>query len=288
MLKFSKMQGLGNDFIIIDAINQQIDKLTAKEVMYLADRRYGIGCDQLLLVERPRATSADFYYRIFNADGIEVAQCGNGARCFARFVRDKALTHKDVITVETKSSEMTLSIENDGDVKVEMGQPQFQVDAIPFISDRQADSYEIVISDNQKITIGVLSIGNPHAVMVVADVSKADVARLGALLQSHARFPERVNVSFMEIVNSTHIRLRVYERGVGETLACGSAACAAVVSGIKQGLLAQKVTVDLLGGSLLVSWPDIASSVCMVGPATHVFDGEIAWTTIRKSSLLMK
>ncbi len=279
MLKFSKMHGLGNDFIIVDAINQQI-ALTAEQIIFLADRRRGIGCDQLLLVQQSSQAGIDFRYRIFNADGIEVQQCGNGARCFARFVRDRRLTNKDVITVSTTSAMMTLSIQANGEVKVDMGLPRLEAHAIPFITDIEADSYDIATTDGKKMTVGVVSMGNPHAVTIVDDINQVDVAFLGSMLQSHPQFPERVNVSFMDVVSRSHIRLRVYERGAGETEACGSAACAAAVSGMQRGLLSRSVDVDLPGGRLLVSWPDAASPVCMQGPATHVFDGEITWTTI--------
>ncbi len=281
MLKFSKMHGLGNDFIVIDAINQTVE-LSIKDILFLADRRRGIGCDQLLLVEKPSQAGVDFRYRIFNADGSEVAQCGNGARCFARFVRDKKLTDKDTIAVETASGIIYPSLLDSGDVKVDMGLPIFEPSAIPFKSDDQADTYKLALANDLDVTIGAVSMGNPHAVIVVDDISQADVAEVGLQVESHAQFPERVNVGFMEIISPIHIKLRVYERGAGETEACGTGACAAVVSGIQRGLLERDVKVDLPGGRLLISWADEAASVWMTGSATQVFDGEIAWATIRK------
>ena len=281
MLKFSKMHGLGNDFVVIDAINQQVE-LSTEQIIFLADRRRGIGCDQLLLVENPSQTDVDFRYRIFNADGSEVAQCGNGARCFARFVRDKKLTDKDTIAVETASGIIYPSLLDSGAVKVDMGLPIFEPSAIPFKSDVQAETYKLALADNLNVTIGAVSMGNPHAVIVVDDISQADVAEVGPQVENHTQFPERVNVGFMEVISPIHIKLRVYERGAGETEACGTGACAAVVSGIQRGLLEHDVKVDLPGGRLLISWADEAASVWMTGSATQVFDGEIEWATINK------
>ena len=281
MLKFSKMHGLGNDFVVIDAINQKVE-LSSEQIRFLADRRRGIGCDQLLLVEKPSQTDVDFRYRIFNADGSEVAQCGNGARCFARFVRNKKLTDKDTIAVETASGIIYPSLLDSGDVKVDMGLPIFEPSAIPFKSDVQAETYKLALADNLDVTIAAVSMGNPHAVIVVDDIAQANVEGIGPQVENHAQFPERVNVGFMDVISPIHIKLRVYERGAGETEACGTGACAAVVSGIQRGLLERDVKVDLPGGRLLISWANETASVWMTGSATQVFDGEIAWATIKK------
>ena len=279
MLKFSKMHGLGNDFIVIDAIHQQVE-LTSAQIQFLADRHFGIGCDQLLLVETPSTNKVDFKYRIFNADGSEVEQCGNGVRCFARFVYDRGLTDKDTIAVETASGVIFPSLQINGDVRVDMGLPQFEPIKIPFHVEQQAKTYSLPLLNGQTREIGAVSMGNPHAVIVVDNIKTADVETIGPIIESHDQFPERVNVGFMEVVNPSQIRLRVYERGVGETKACGTGACAAVVSGIQQGLLSREVQVSLPGGKLTISWPDDQSSVWMTGPATQVFDGEIAWAMI--------
>ncbi|NQZ54783.1 MAG: diaminopimelate epimerase [Piscirickettsiaceae bacterium] len=280
MLKFSKMHGLGNDFIVIDAIHQQVE-LTSAQIQFLADRHFGIGCDQLLLVETPSTNKVDFKYRIFNADGSEVEQCGNGVRCFARFVYDRGLTDKDTIAVETASGVIFPSLQINGDVRVDMGLPQFEPIKIPFHVEQQAKTYSLPLLNGQTREIGAVSMGNPHAVIVVDNIKTADVETIGPIIESHDQFPERVNVGFMEVVNPSQIRLRVYERGVGETKACGTGACAAVVSGIQQGLLSREVQVSLPGGKLTISWPDDQSSVWMTGPATQVFDGEIAWAMIK-------
>jgi len=280
MLKFTKMHGLGNDFIVIDAINQQVD-LSVEQIQFLADRQFGIGCDQLLLVEASAAADVDFRYRIFNADGSEVEQCGNGARCFARFVRDKGMTDKDTIAVETASGVIYPSLQADNNVKVDMGLPRFVPSDIPFTSQQQAISYPLAVSDDEVVEIGAVSMGNPHAVLLVENAEQADVERLGPIIESHPQFPERVNAGFMQVISPEQIALRVYERGSGETKACGTGACAAVVSGIQRGLLARTVKVKLAGGELVIKWSDNESSVLMTGPATHVFDGEISWATIR-------
>lgn len=279
MLTFSKMHGLGNDFVVIDAVNQRVS-LTATQIRFLADRHFGIGFDQLLLVEAPQSPAADFRYRIFNADGGEVSQCGNGARCFARFVRDKGLSDKDTLAVETASGLIYPQLRSDGQVSVDMGRPRFEPAEIPFLADEVATSYMLAVPGHGKIEIAALSMGNPHAVMLVDDVDTAPVAEVGPLVEGHARFPERVNAGFMQLIDATSIRLRVYERGAGETSACGTGACAAVVSGIRRGLLSRQVSVSLPGGRLEISWPDPAGSVWMTGPADHVFDGEIAWAMI--------
>ncbi len=273
MIKFSKMHGLGNDFVVIDAISQDI-VLTTAQIRFIADRHFGIGCDQLLLVDEALSADADFRYRIFNADGGEVGQCGNGARCFGRFVHDKGLTSRRVIPVEVAGGIIHLSIEENGEVTVDMGRPQFEPAEIPFVADAEAARYTIDI-DDAVYEIGAVSMGNPHAVLQVASIEQAPVARLGPLIEADAHFPARVNVGFMEVVDAHHIRLRVFERGVGETLACGTGACAAVAVGRRWGVLADEVRVDLPGGSLWVRWSDDESSVRMTGPATHVYEGII-------------
>jgi diaminopimelate epimerase len=272
-LLFSKMHGLGNDFVVIDAINQQIS-LSAEQVRQLADRRYGIGCDQLLLVERSDRPDCEFRYRIFNADGGEVEQCGNGARCFARFVRDKELTGSDRIAVETRAGRIELAIQKNNQVTVDMGPPRFEPRDIPFDAPVRAPHYALSVGD-ESIDIGAVSMGNPHAVVEVANLDSAPVERLGPLIESHARFPRHVNAGFMEIVSAEHIRLRVFERGAGETLACGSGACAAVAVGRIQGKLEETVRVELRGGDLVVSWPGEGEPVMITGPATFVFEGRI-------------
>ena len=281
VLAFSKMHGLGNDFVMIDAINQSVH-LSMTQIQFLADRHRGIGCDQLLLLEKPTTSDADFKYRIFNADGSEVAQCGNGVRCFARFVYDKGLTDKHQIAVETNSGLVYPSLENDGMVLVDMGAPRFKPKDIPFIVEKQATHYSLILDDGSTKEMGAVSLGNPHAVIIVDDVAIEDVVKIGSMIEHHARFPERVNVGFMQIISPTEIKLRVFERGVGETQACGTGACAAVVSGIQRGMLDREVKVNLLGGSLLIAWADNESPVWMTGDAEHVYDGEIAWTTINK------
>ncbi len=282
MLKFSKMHGIGNDFVVIDAINQQVE-LTTSQIRLLADRRYGVGCDQLLLVEKSSNPAVDFKYRIFNADGGEVAQCGNGARCFARYVYDKGLTAKTTIAVETASGVIYPSMKSGGEVTVDMGLPQFTPSNIPFVTEQQSITYRLPIANRQDVEIGAVSMGNPHAVLLVDDVNTAEVNTLGAIIERHGQFPERVNVGFMEVVNPSQINLRVFERGAGETLACGTGACAAVVSGIQRGLLAREVKVKLPGGELVIEWSNDNASVWMTGPTTHVFDGEIAWATINSN-----
>ncbi|GMR16526.1 MAG: diaminopimelate epimerase [Gammaproteobacteria bacterium] len=272
-IQFTKMHGLGNDFVVIDAINQDID-LSDEQVRYIADRHFGIGCDQLLLVEAAESDEVDFVYRIFNADGGEVEQCGNGARCFAVFVRDKGLTDKALIRVETASGVIELHVQDDGQITVNMGVPEFNPWNIPFNADTRLDEYALDI-DGEMLKIGAVSMGNPHAVTIVENVGTAEVERLGACIESHPLFPNRVNAGFMQIINDSHIRLRVYERGAGETLACGTGACAAMVIGCLQGHLVEQVQVDLPGGSLQISWQGEASPVMMTGPATTVYEGKI-------------
>jgi diaminopimelate epimerase len=274
MIKFTKMHGLGNDFMVIDAINQDIN-LSPTQIQLMANRHFGVGFDQLLLVEKPVSNNANFKYRIFNADGSEVSQCGNGARCFARFVREKCLFNGDEITVDTNSGQLVLNfIENDL-VIVNMGIPKHAPIEIPLHADHEAQTYAVEINDS-KIEFGAVSMGNPHAVIRVENISEALVSNVGQILESHALFPERANIGFMQVINRKHIKLRVYERGAAETLACGSGACAAVVVGFEQNLLDNKVTVDLPGGQLLISWAGRGTSVFMTGPATTVFDGKIS------------
>ncbi len=272
-LQFTKMHGLGNDFVVFDAINQKLE-LNEQQLRFLADRRFGVGCDQILLVEPPRSENTDFYYRIFNADGSEVEQCGNGARCFARFIRDQGLSSKDAIRVGTAGGNILLYLQEDGMVQVNMGTPELQPRAIPFTAEQQHAVYDILVNEEQQ-EISAVSMGNPHAVLVVDDVKQAPVATLGADLERHERFPRHVNVGFMAIHSPSEIDLRVFERGAGETLACGSGACAAVVAGRLRGLLEEQVKVHLRGGDLVVSWAGGQSPVWMSGPATKVFEGTI-------------
>jgi diaminopimelate epimerase len=272
-LQFTKMHGLGNDFVVIDAINQSVDMTPALSRL-LADRRFGIGCDQLLLVEPARLAGTEFHYRIFNADGSEVEQCGNGARCFARFVREHGLTHRDEIPVGTAAGAIRLHIQADGQVSVDMGSPRLEPAEIPFLADARAASYPLALDDDA-LSIGAVSMGNPHAVLRVDDVDQAPVARLGPRIEQDQHFPNRVNVGFMQIVDRGHIRLRVWERGAGETLACGTGACAAAVVGRIQGDLDERVRVTLPGGDLVIHWPGASASVTMTGPASRVFDGAI-------------
>lgn len=272
LLRFSKMHGLGNDFVVLDLISQRFQPDT-RQIRYMADRHFGIGCDQVLLVETPQRPENDFRYRIFNADGSEVEQCGNGARCFARFVHNKGMSGKNPLRVETTNGVIELHLEGNN-VRVDMGRPVFTPHDIPFLAEQQAPDYPLEAAGS-KLTIGALSMGNPHAVIRVDDCDRADVETLGPVVESHPRFPNRVNVGFMQVVAGDHIRLRVYERGAGETLACGSGACAAVVYGITQGWLDHRVTVELPGGSLTIEWPGGDSAVQLIGPATHVYDGKI-------------
>ena len=273
-LRFTKMHGLGNDFVVIDAIHQRFEP-SPEQCRFIADRHFGIGCDQILLVEAAREPGVDFHYRIFNSDGSEVEQCGNGARCFARFVLDHGLTDKQVIAVDTHAGRIRLYVEEDGQVRVNMGRPRFEPGEIPFQAEREQLLYPLDI-DGGEIPVGVLSMGNPHAVLRVESVAGAPVARLGPLIEAHPRFPNRVNAGFIEVVDRGHIRLRVYERGSGETLACGSGACAAVVAGQRQGLLDRRVRVQLPGGDLVIEWVGNGEPVWMTGPVRAVFEGEIA------------
>lgn len=273
LLKFSKMHGLGNDFVVFDFISQR-GYLTPEQVRWIADRRFGIGCDQVLVVEAPDQPDVDFRYRIFNANGSEVEQCGNGARCFARFVREQRLTNKPVIRVQTLSGVIELRVLPDERVCVDMGAPVFAPAHIPFEADSEASSYSLAVAE-QTVDISAVSMGNPHAVLRVSSVETAAVASLGPAIESHPRFPRRVNVGFMEVVDAHRIRLRVYERGSGETLACGTGACAAAVAGIRRGWLASPVQVALPGGELTIEWAGEQHPVLMTGPATTVFRGQV-------------
>ncbi|EYU13336.1 diaminopimelate epimerase [Photorhabdus aegyptia] len=272
-MQFSKMHGLGNDFMVVDAVTQNV-YFSPELICRLADRHTGVGFDQLLIVEAPYDPDMDFHYRIFNADGSEVAQCGNGARCFARFVRLKGLINKRDIKVSTQSGRMMLSITNDDQVCVNMGEPEFEPHHVPFRALKAEKTYILRVVE-RTVLCAVVSMGNPHCVIQVPDVETAEVEILGPALEGHERFPERANIGFMQILNRGHIRLRVYERGAGETQACGSGACAAVAVGIQQQLLDNHVRVDLPGGSLLICWDGPGKPLYMTGPATHVYDGTI-------------
>jgi len=272
-IDFTKMHGLGNDFVVIDAINQDVD-LSEQQVQFIADRHFGVGCDQLLLVEESDNDEVDFIYRIFNADGGEVEQCGNGARCFAVFVTEKGLTDKNPIIVETNTGVITLHLQDDGQVTVDMGVPVLAPWNIPFNADTQRSEYSLDVG-GEVLQIGAVSMGNPHAVTVVNDIGSAAVEAMGAEIESHPLFPNRVNAGFMQILDDAHIRLRVYERGAGETLACGTGACAAMVVGQIQGYLSEHVEVELPGGRLQIHWQGEGTPVMMTGPATTVFEGKV-------------
>jgi diaminopimelate epimerase len=272
-IEFTKMHGLGNDFVVIDATSKELE-LSPEQCQQIADRHFGVGCDQILLVESPRDSDCDFYYRIYNADGSEVEQCGNGARCFAVFVRSKGLTDKNVIRVGTMSGTIQLHIEESGLVRVDMGAPILEPEQIPFEADQFQTAYPVELN-GEEITIGAVSMGNPHAVIKVDDVDVAPVTEIGPAMEQHHRFPQRVNVGFMQVIDPENIRLRVFERGTGETLACGTGACAAVVSGILQGALNKQVHVSLPGGNLMIKWEGDGQPVLMSGPAASVFEGSI-------------
>ena len=271
-LRFTKMHGLGNDFVVIDGIDQRVE-LSPEQFRFLADRHFGVGCDQILLVEKAARPDADFRYRIFNADGGEVQQCGNGARCFVRFVHDHGLTTKREIRVETVAGIIVPRLEADGEVTVDMGPPRFEPAEIPFVADARAVTY--VLDIGQPVEIAVLSMGNPHAVLETCNVDTAPVAEWGPLIERHPRFPERVNVGFMQLLHRRAIKLRVFERGAGETLACGTGACAAAVAGMVRGLLDHQVVVQMRGGPLTIRWDGEGHSVFMTGPAVSVFEGEL-------------
>jgi len=276
-LKFTKMQGAGNDFVVLDGIGQTV-VLTPGFAKRIADRHFGIGCDQILVVERPQAAGADFRYRIWNADGGEVEQCGNGARCFVRFVRDKGLSAKDEICVQTQAGLITPRLEPDGAVTVNMGVPLFEPERIPFLSDSAAVVQPLEVAGSV-VQITTVSMGNPHAVQRVDDIEAAPVATQGPLIEHHPRFPQRVNAGYMQVIDRGRIRLRVWERGAGETLSCGTGACAAVVAGIRRGLLDPIVSVDTCGGPLTIRWEGAENAlncaVWLTGPAVTVFEGEI-------------
>jgi diaminopimelate epimerase len=272
-LKFTKMQGLGNDFVVLDATTAKIS-LNPRQLRQIADRHFGIGCDQILQVEAPRRSDTDFYYRIFNADGGEVEQCGNGARCFVRYVHGRGLTKKTEIRVGTLSGVIVPRLESDGQVTVNMGVPEFDPARIPFEAPGRSLTYELAI-DGRRLEISALSMGNPHAIQLVPDIERAPVASDGPLIERHSRFPQGVNAGFVQIVSRQHVRLRVFERGAGETLACGTGACAAVAAARARGLLDERVTVSTRGGDLGISWAGDGKPVMMTGPAVTVFEGEI-------------
>jgi diaminopimelate epimerase len=281
-IRFTKMHGQGNDFVVLDGVRQALD-ITPGKARFLADRHLGVGCDQLLVVERPASAGNDFRYRIYNADGGEVEQCGNGARCFARYVLDEGLTDKREIRVETAAGVIVPRIEDSGQVTVNMGKPRFEPREVPFLFDEVRLVYPLRVA-GLPIEVSVLSMGNPHAVQVVEDVERAPVREQGPLLERHPAFPQRVNAGYMQPLSRRHVKLRVWERGAGETLACGTGACAAVVAGIRRGMLDEEVRVTTRGGDLLIRWPgggaaaretNGAGPVMMTGDAVRVFDGEI-------------
>ena len=273
LLRFTKMHGLGNDFMVIDLVTQHA-QLSAKQIRQWGDRHTGVGFDQLLLVEPPSTPDADFRYRIFNADGSEVEQCGTGARCFARFVQDKRLTAKQTIHVETAGGPIVLKVNRDKQITVDMGAPRFVPAEIPFQADAEACEYSLEVG-GETLQVAAVSMGNPHCVTLVSDVRDGTLERLGALIEAHPRFPRKVNAGFMQVVDRQHARLRVYERGVGETQACGTGACAAAVAGIRLGLLDSPVQIDLPGGRLQIEWAGPGQPVLMTGPATRVYEGQI-------------
>lgn len=281
-LRFTKMQGAGNDFVVIDATQSPL-QLTAEQMRRLGDRRFGVGCDQILVIEASQQPGVDFRYRIFNNSGEEVEQCGNGARCFVRYVSEKGLTNKRSIRVETMAATLQLQLRDDGRVSVDMGAPCFDLSALPFdaagLTPRLLHGFELWSLDEPGCELALLSMGNPHAVQLVADVDAAPVAMQGPLIEGHRRFARKVNVGFMQILSRSAVRLRVFERGAGETLACGTGACAAVVAGIRLGWLDEMVEVQMRGGELKIEWAGITAGlhapVLMTGPAQTVFEGEI-------------
>jgi len=272
-IEFTKMQGAGNDFVVLDATRTPL-ALDRAALRRLADRHFGVGCDQVLVVEPSTRADADFRYRIFNADGGEVEQCGNGARCFVRFVHERGLTARREIRVETLGGLIAPRLEDDGEVSVDMGPPMFEHARVPFRSDRPGLEHTLDVA-GRPVDLAVLSMGNPHAVQIVADVAEAPVASQGPLIENHVRFPQRVNAGYMQVVERGRVRLRVWERGAGETLACGTGACAAVVSGIARGLLDSPVRVEARGGTLTVAWAGGDNPVWLKGPAVTVFRGAI-------------
>ncbi|OYT85914.1 MAG: diaminopimelate epimerase [Pseudomonas sp. PGPPP4] len=272
-LRFTKMHGLGNDFMVLDLISQHAH-IQPKHVRLWGDRKTGVGFDQLLIVETPSTPDVDFRYRIFNADGSEVEQCGNGARCFARFVFDKRLTVKKQIRVETKGGIIELLLKGDGQVRVDMGAPRLQAAEIPFIAETETLSHAVQV-EGETVELAVVSMGNPHGVLRVADVDQAPVLTLGPKLECHPRFPQKANIGFLQVIDAQRARLRVWERGVGETRACGTGACAAAVAGIRQGWLKSPVSIELPGGLLNIEWDGVGQSVLMTGPATRVYEGQV-------------
>lgn len=272
-LRFTKMHGAGNDFVVIDGVRNAI-RLNEEQIRKIADRNTGIGCDQVLLIEPPTRPDADFEYRIFNADGSPAGQCGNGARCVGRFIHEQRLSSRSSITLQVGSDLRLLEINEAGSVKAELGAPVFEPAKVPFLADQDMAEHALALT-NVTVMAGVVSMGNPHAVLLVDDVTATPVEKIGPLIQALDVFPEGVNVGFMEIESTTHVKLRVYERGAGETLACGSGACAAVVHGIRLGRLANKVTVSVPGGKLEVTWDDGDTSVWLAGPAESVFEGKL-------------
>ena len=272
-LKFTKMHGLGNDFMVIDGVTQSVE-LNARDIEQWSDRHFGIGFDQLLLVEPPTRPDRDFRYRIFNADGSEVENCGNGARCFARFVLDQNLTNRKNIRVETAGGDLELTVQDDGQVTVDMGRPRLRPEKIPFHAAEKANLYPLTVGE-QTLQISAINIGNPHCVLRVDDVLTTNVETLGPAIESHIAFPQRVNAGFMQIVDRNNIRLRVFERGVGETLACGTGACAAVVAGIVNDWLDHTVSVTLPGGVLTIQWSG-QGNILMTGPVSRVFEGVLS------------
>jgi len=273
-IKFSKMHGLGNDFMVLDAVNQSIS-LSPKQIRDLANRHRGVGFDQMLLVEPPKRDDYDFYYRIYNADGSEAYQCGNGARCIAKFIRDNRLSDKKELTVATKTSHHRLILNDDGNVTVDMGVPILEPKQIPFMSEHKRIIYPLNIKQGD-FEVCVVSMGNPHCIFTVDDINHIDLPKMGRAISEHEKFPERTNVEFMQVVSRDHVRLRIYERGVGETEACGSGACAAMVAGILQNTLGEKVTITMPGGDLHVEWAGGDNPVWMTGPASLVFTGELS------------
>jgi len=277
-LRFTKMHGAGNDFVVLDATGAPL-ALSREQIRRLGDRRFGVGADQILVIERSATPGVDFRYRIFNNTGDEVEQCGNGSRCFVRYVVDHGLTDKTTIRVETVNNLLELSLAADGRVRVDMNRPVFDLARVPFdaggLVPRAEGGFELWPLADAGVEVAVLSMGNPHAVMRVADVDSAPVATVGSLVERHARFPRRVNAGFLQVLSRAEVRLRVHERDAGETLACGTGACAAVVAGIRLGWLDRRVEVHARGGDLLIEWPDDSASVLMTGPAVTVFEGEI-------------
>lgn len=272
-MRFTKMHGLGNDFVVADALAAPLP-LTPAQVRRIADRRLGVGCDQLLVIEPASEAGADFAYVIYNADGTRAEQCGNGVRCIARYLAQHGLTQRTELTLQGAAGQVRARFEDDGTVTVDMGVPHLEPAEVPFAADARAPSYPLT-AGARELTISAISMGNPHAVLVVEDVGTAPVAELGPLIEAHPRFPRRANVGFMQVVSPEHIRLRVYERGAGETPACGSGACAAVVAGRLRGLLGPRVRVRLPGGELVVSWDAEGTPVWMTGPAVSVFEGQV-------------